>query len=64
MVKFLVVKSYDGGRSWHRDQVFGDFVAAAEAARSLRTEHPYIRFRVEPEAVGRRCSPGQGRPVG
>ncbi len=50
-MKFLVIKSYDGGKRWERDRECSDFGAAADAAQELRTAHPYIRFRVDAEAV-------------
>lgn len=49
-MKFLVIKSYDGGKSWQTDRECGDFGAAADAAQSLRTAHPYLRFRVQAAA--------------
>jgi hypothetical protein len=55
-VRFRVIKSYDGGKSWQAEQEFGDFSTATDAAQSLRSAHPYLRFRVE--AAGER---GAGR---
>lgn len=50
-MKFLVIKSYDGGKRWERDRECSDFGAAADAAQALRTAHPHIRFRVDAEAA-------------
>jgi len=52
----MVIKSYDGGKSWQADREFGDFGTATDAAQSLRGVHPYLRFRVEAAA-----EKGQGR---
>jgi len=60
-MKFLVIKSYDGGKSWQADREFGDFGAAADAAQSLRTAHPYLRFRVEAAEEARQ---GRRRRIG
>jgi hypothetical protein len=49
-MRFRVVKSYDGGKSWQADREFGDFGSATDAAQCLRTAHPYLRFRVEAAA--------------
>lgn len=60
-MRFRVIKSYDGGKSWQADREFGDFGAAANAAQSLRTAHPYLRYRVEAaaeEGRGRRSRSG------
>ncbi len=46
-MKFVVVKSYDGGKSWERERLCEDFGTAADTAQGLRTAHPYIRFRVQ-----------------
>lgn len=51
---FLVLKSYDGGRTWELEQRYGDFAAAAKAADGLRSQHPMIRFRLDVEAPSRR----------
>jgi hypothetical protein len=61
-LKFLVLKSYGGGKSWVRARLCHDFVAAANAAQLLRVEHPSIRFRVDvdpgwPAAQRRKSSP-------
>jgi hypothetical protein len=53
-VRFLVVKSYDGGKNWEAARRCENFIAAAGAAQALRIEHPSIRFRVDVEAAGRR----------
>lgn len=60
-MKFLVIKSYDGGKSWQTDRECGDFGAAADAAQSLRTAHPYLRYRVEAAAEAGR---GRRRRIG
>lgn len=52
-MRFQVVKSYDGGKSWEPERLCGDFGSAADTAQSLRTAHPYLRFRVQAVAGGR-----------
>lgn len=46
---FLVLKSYDGGRTWEAARRCADFAAAAHAAEALRSQHPMIRFRLDVE---------------
>lgn len=46
-MKFVVVKSYDGGKNWERERLCEDFGTAADTAQSLRTAHPSIRFRIQ-----------------
>ncbi len=59
IVNFVIWKSYDGGKHWERECRLPDFAAAAEAAYSLRTRHPMIRFRVDAE-LSIRAAPGVG----
>ncbi len=58
-MNFVIWKSYDGGKHWERERGLPDFAAAAEAAYSLRTRHPMIRFRVDAE-LSTRAAPGVG----
>lgn len=60
-MRFRVIKSYDGGKSWQADREYGDFGAATDAAQTLRTAHPYLRYRVEAAAEAGR---GQRRRNG
>lgn len=62
-MKFVVVKSYDGGKSWERERLCEDFGTAADAAQSMRTAHPYIRFRVQAVAAGRSAPRARARRV-
>lgn len=50
--EFVVLKSYDGGKHWERERQCGDFSSAAGLAQELRSQHPYLRFRVDVEAKG------------
>lgn len=52
-VQFVILKSYDGGKKWEREQQCRDFTTAADVAYVLRGRHPAIRFRVAVEAAGR-----------
>lgn len=57
VMKFLILKSNDGGKNWVRERHRADFVAAADAAQALRGGYPSIRFRVDVDADQR----GAGR---
>jgi hypothetical protein len=50
MREFIVWKSYDGGKHWERARQCRDFASAAGLAEELRSQHPYLRFRVDVEA--------------
>jgi len=46
-VKFVVFKSYDGGKRWERGPEYDDFASAAIAARALSAQNTAIRYRVD-----------------
>lgn len=50
---FVILKSYDGGKSWERERRCPDFGAAADAAQTLRVQLRSIRFRVDVETAPR-----------
>ncbi|MFQ5926919.1 MAG: hypothetical protein ACE5MH_05745 [Terriglobia bacterium] len=56
---FLVLKSYDGGRSWEPARRCDDFTSAAQAAEVMRSQHRMIRFRIDVETP----APRPGRPL-
>ena len=59
---FLVLKSYDGGRTWEAARRCADFASAAHAAEVLRSQHPMIRFRLDVETSPRQRK-RRGRPT-
>ncbi len=46
-LKFVLVKSYDGGKHWERAGRYDDFVSATKAAMVMRQQTPSLRVRVE-----------------
>jgi hypothetical protein len=46
-LKFVLLKSYDGGKHWERAGRYDDFVSATKAAMVMRRQTPSLRVRVE-----------------
>ncbi len=46
-LKFVLLKSYDGGKHWERAGRYDDFVSAPKAAMVMRQQTPSLRVRVE-----------------
>jgi hypothetical protein len=46
-LKFVLLKSYDGGKHWERAGRYDDFVSATKAAMVMRQQTPSLRVRVE-----------------
>ena len=46
-LKFVLLKSYDGGKHWERAGRYDDFVSASKAAMVMRCQNPSLRVRVE-----------------
>ncbi len=46
-LKFVLLKSYDGGKHWERAGRYDDFVSATKAAMAMRQQTPSLRVRVE-----------------
>jgi hypothetical protein len=46
-LKFVLLKSYDGGKRWERAGRYDDFVSATKAAMVMRRQTPSLRVRVE-----------------
>jgi len=46
-LKFVLLKSYDGGKHWERADRYDDFVSATKAAMVMRRQTPSLRVRVE-----------------
>ena len=46
-LKFVLLKSYDGGKHWERAGRYDDFVSASKAAMVMRQQTPSLRVRVE-----------------
>lgn len=58
---FVILKGYDGATRWERGGSTELSPPAAEIARALRVPPPFIRFRADGEAAGRRA--GSARTV-
>ncbi len=50
-LKFVLLKSYDGGKHWERAGRYDDFVSASKAAMVMRAQTPALRVRVDVETV-------------
>ena len=46
-LRFVLLKSYDGGKHWERAGRYDDFVSATKAAMVMRQQTPSLRVRVE-----------------
>ncbi len=50
-LKFVLLKSYDGGKHWERAGRYDDFVSASKAAMVMRAQTPSLRVRQDVEMV-------------
>ncbi len=57
-LKFVLLKSYDGGKRWERADRYDDFVSATKAAMVMRRQTPSLRVRV---ATMRQSAPKAAR---
>ncbi len=59
-LKFVLLKSYDGGKHWERAGRYDDFVSASKAAMVMRCQNPSLRVRVDVETM-RQSAPKAAR---
>ena len=59
-LKFVLLKSYDGGKHWERAGRYDDFVSATKAAMVMRRQNPALRVRVDVETM-RQSAPKAAR---
>ncbi len=50
-LKFVLLKSYDGGKHWELAGRYDDFVSASKAAMVMRQQTPSLRVRVDVQMV-------------
>jgi len=50
-LKFVLLKSYDGGKHWERAGRYDDFVSASKAAIVMRQQNPSLRVRQDVETM-------------
>ena len=50
-LKFVLLKSYAGGKHWERAGRYDDFVSASEAAMVMRRQNSALRVRVDVETM-------------
>ncbi len=50
-LKFVLLKSYDGGKHWERAGRYDDFVSATKAAMAMRQQTPSLRVRQDVETM-------------
>ena len=59
-LKFVLLKSYDGGKHWERAGRYDDFVSASKAAIVMRQQNPALRVRQDVEML-RQSAPKAAR---
>jgi hypothetical protein len=59
-LKFVLLKSYDGGKHWEPAGRYDDFVSATKAAMFMRRQTPSLRVRQDVEMV-RQSAPKAAR---
>ncbi len=59
-LKFVLLKSYDGGKRWERAGRYDDFVSATKAAMVMRRQTPSLRVRQDVETM-RQSAPKAAR---
>ncbi len=59
-LKFVLLKSYDGGKHWERAGRYDDFASACKAAVVMRCQNPSLRVRQDVETM-RQSAPKAAR---